>query len=145
MDPYSIILYCLDNFSNVDPVDSHDGTTIYFDRGEGKRSFFINIKEFDTPDDNSSNLDRDGIFRITIRLSKKSYDDLFGTQANNKYVQSKGCDYKQVNKIMPHKTLSKEYYIICLSPSNDLFNSILKYLIADGYRESRRLYLSGGQ
>ena len=142
MDPYSIILYCLDNFSGVDPVDGHDGTTIYFDRGEGRKTFFINIKEFDTPDDKDSNLDRDGIYRVTIRLSKKSYDDLFSTQANNKYVLSQGCDYKKTNIIMPHKTLAKEYYVVCLSPTADLFNNILKYLVADAYREARRIYLS---
>jgi hypothetical protein len=43
-----------------------------------KGIYFATIKESDGPNDKASNLDREGVFRLSIGIGKKNYQSLFG-------------------------------------------------------------------
>lgn len=144
MTAYSIISYCIDNFGYAESEENSLGTEIFYSRGGGKY-FFLGIREFDSEGDTLSRLDRHGVFRVTLRLSKDKFNALFSKSAKpdkSGYITRAPEDYDKKNKITPHPVLSGDYCIQCLNPEEKLFETLLKELIAESYRRARSEYLS---
>jgi hypothetical protein len=81
---------------------------IFFYNPEGslpKAIYFSTIKESDEPNDKASNLDREGIFSVSVGVGKKPYPQLFG---NIQKRPAKGeivkldFDFSTTGIIMPH-------------------------------------------
>ncbi len=66
--------------------------------------------------DNASNLDRPGIFRLNIGVSKETYAKLFGEGGEH--------DFTALDKLIPHPVYGRNHWVSVLNPSESTFESI---------------------
>ena len=66
--------------------------------------------------DNMSNLDRPGIFRLNIGVSKETYAKLFGDEGEH--------DFAVLDKLIPHPVYGRNHWVSVLNPSESTFESI---------------------
>src|SRR5262245_48958648 len=64
--------------------------------------------------DNASNLNRPGVFRLNIGISKKTFRSLFGEQSAN--VER---DYTALDHLLPHPTYAAQSWVCVLSPTTE--------------------------
>ena len=74
--------------------------------------------------DNLSNLNRPGVFRLNVGISKKTYDELFGAGDNH--------DFSALDTLMPHPVYGQNHFVCVLNPSDETFESV-KPLLAEAY------------
>ena len=93
--------------------------------------YFCTIKEKNGDNDKSSGLDRDEVFRLSIGISKTTYENLFGLKPKR---PAKGCivdtdnDFTAINELMPHPIYGWMSWVQILSPSVSSFASLLPLL-----------------
>jgi hypothetical protein len=75
-----------------------------------------------------SKLDRPGVYRVNIGVSRETFKSLFGT--NKPDVSA--YDFTALDTIMPHPDYSAQSFICVLSPSEVTFERI-KPLLAEAY------------
>jgi hypothetical protein len=74
--------------------------------------------------DNASDLNRSGIFRLNIGVSKETYQSLFG--AGGEY------DFTVVDRLMPHPVYGRNHWVCVLNPSDSTFETVTP-LLAEAY------------
>jgi hypothetical protein len=74
--------------------------------------------------DNASNLDRPGIFRLNIGVSKKTFASLFGAEGQ--------YDFTALDVLMPHPVYGQNHFVCVLNPSESTFDAI-KPLLNEAY------------
>jgi Family of unknown function (DUF6194) len=94
---------------------------------EGARRFpFATIVTKDYGDfDDASNLDREGVFRLNIGVSKETYRRLFPNEGQH--------DFTALDVLMPHPVYGQNHWVCVLNPSDATFEDI-KPLIDEAYR-----------
>lgn len=133
MDEASITQYILDTFAGVETTTNF-GYTFFFYRSERKLPFATLISS-DQDYDRISNLDRPGVFRLNIGISKQTFQSLFGTAK----VDVSSYDFTALDVIMPHPEYAKQHFICVLSPSEATFERI-RALLAEAYDIAVRRY-----
>ena len=93
---------------------------------EGARRFpFATIVTRDYGDfDNASNLDRPGVFRLNIGVSRQTYDSLFDAGA--------GHDFTALDRLMPHPVYGRNHWVSVLNPGEATFER-LRPLLREAY------------
>lgn len=74
----------------------------------------------DGPNDKSSNLDRDGVFRISFNIPKDEYVKMFGEKPKRPrkgITVNVDYDFSQRNKLMPHAVYGWMNWVMILSPT----------------------------
>ena len=75
--------------------------------------------------DNASNLDRPGVSRLNIGVSKKTFDTLFEKDAVH--------DFTALDTLMPHPVYADNHFACVLNPSDATFEK-LKPLLVEAYQ-----------
>ena len=75
-----------------------------------------------------SNLDRRGVYRLNLGISRETFESLFGTDE----INVSDYDFTALDTIMPHPDYSAQLFICVLSPSEATFERI-KPLLAEAY------------
>ena len=143
MDESSIVKYLTENFPGVDAVTA-DGNYFFFydpDRSAApdRRFPFVTLVTNDKYDQ-ASNLDRPGVFRLNIGVSKATYESLFGAQPARpgpSDMVDAGRDFAALDQIMPHPIYATMFWICVLSPSAATFDKI-RPLLAEAYHRAAR-------
>lgn len=93
---------------------------------QGSRRFpFATIVTKDYGDfDNASNLDRPGVFRLNIGLSKETYAALFEEGAEH--------DFTALDRLMPHPVYGGNHWVSVLNPGDATFEA-LRPLLQEAY------------
>src|SRR5262245_48915398 len=86
---------------------------LFFFVGDDHRLPFVTIANSDHDFDKVSNLNRDGVFRINIGISKETFKNLLGEPS------SEPIDYSILDTFLPHPEYSKQNFICILNPSNE--------------------------
>ena len=116
------------------------GDTFFFaDREETNPHAFpfatIVTKDYGDFDD-ASKLNRPGIFRLNIGLSRESFRSLFGAEND-----PSGYDFTSLDKLMPHPLYAPQFFVCILNPSDATFTETVEPLLAEAYshraKESR--------
>jgi hypothetical protein len=81
--------------------------------------------------DQFSNLDRPGVFRLNIGVGKETFQSLFG-DATSDY------DFTALDTIMPHPVYGRQRWICVLNPSAATFESTIQPLLAEAYERDVR-------
>src|ERR1041385_6310145 len=76
-----------------------------------------------------SNLDRPGVYRLNIGVSRDTFRSLFGT----KKINTSEYDFTALDTIMPHPDYSSQHFICVLSPSEATFNERIRPMLAEAY------------
>lgn len=99
---------------------------LFFFVGDDHRLPFVTIANSDNDFDNVSNLNRDGVFRVNIGVSKETFKNLIGESS------SESVDYSVLNVFLPHPDYSRQHFICILNPSDENSNTTKK-LIKEAY------------
>ena len=139
MDEESIRQYIAATYEGVDVVVAgQDNGAPEIAWGD---SFFIYDPKRDLPDtrrfpfativtkdytgfDEFSNVDRAGVFRLNIGVSKETFDRLF--RAGDEH------DFTELDRLMPHPVYASNHFVCVLNPGARTFEAI-KPLLAEAY------------
>ena len=131
-----------DTFAGIDLLRPADGpgagdTFIYYDPRRdldpSRRMPFAtivtkNYGEFD----NTSQLDRPGVFRLNIGVSRDTFRALFGYAPGEPDEPSAGYDYAALDQLMPHPVYAPQLWVCVLNPSAATFETV-KPLLAEAH------------
>jgi len=126
MDETSIAQYIADTFAGVE-TDHNFGYTFFF-YGPDHMLPFATIAAADNEYDRVSNLDRPGVFRLNIGVSKQTFQALFGTGK----VDVSAYDFTALDKVMPHPEYAAQNFVCVLSPSGLTLERV-RALLAEAY------------
>jgi hypothetical protein len=99
---------------------------IFFFVGDDHRLPFVTIGHSDNDFDDVSNLNREGVFRINIGISKATFASLL-TDAD-----SEDIDYSVLDVFLPHPHYAKQNFVCILNPSNENVE-VTKKLIVEAH------------
>jgi hypothetical protein len=130
MQPEAIIKYVVNNFSGVIPKSSWGETALFYnpEKALPHGVYFCTLKEKNGDNDQSSALARDGIFRLSIGISKGSYDARFGPKPKRPAkggIIDTGHDFSALNELMPHPIYGWMNWVQILSPTESKFAEII--------------------
>lgn len=101
-----------------------------------KGIYLLTFKEHDSPNDSASNINRGGLYRLNLGISKQSFTKLFGAIPQRplagQIVQT-GHNFQEIDIITPHPVYGWMAWIAVINPSEETFN-VLKPLIEESYR-----------
>lgn len=86
---------------------------IFYFVGDDHRLAFVTIGHSDNEFDTVSNLNRDGVFRVNIGVSKATFASLLAD------APSENMDYSMLNVFLPHPHYAKQHYVSILNPSEE--------------------------
>src|SRR5512141_694011 len=135
MDEAAVAEYIMKTFPEVETTTAY-GYNMFFYSSDRKLSFATMISS-DYDYDNISNLNRPGVYRLNIGVSKQTFQLLFGTGE----VNIKDYDFTALDVIMPHPEYAQYHFICVLSPSEETFEEI-RSLLAEAYDIAARRYTS---
>jgi hypothetical protein len=139
MDEASITSYISTTFAGVDVVVASRengapevawGDSFYIydpnrDFDESRRFPFASLVIQDYGDfDNKSNLNRPGVFRLNIGVSKETYRSLFPDEGEH--------DFSALDVLIPHPGYGPNHFVCVLNPSDATFEAV-KPLLAEAY------------
>lgn len=101
------------------------GYTFFF-VGDDHRLPFVTIGHTDNEFDTVSRLDREGVFRVNIGISRQTYEKLLGVST------SEVIDYSVLDVFLPHPHYAKQNFICILNPTSENVD-ITKELILEAH------------
>lgn len=131
MDEAAITLYITDTFAGVD-VSLVDGDSFFFNNaGLEEPDFmfpFATIVTGDRYEAEPSNLDRPGVFRLNVGVSRDTFRSLFGEGG----ADARNDDFTALDTIMPHPEYGSMFWLCVLNPSAATFETI-RPMLAEAY------------
>ena len=101
----------IEGLKNVQQTENF-GYLFYF-VGDDHLLPFTTIANTDNDYDSISNLNREGVFRINIGVSRKTFDKLIPQ------YDPETIDHSQLNTILPHPDYAKQNFLCILNPSGE--------------------------
>lgn len=85
----------------------------FFFVGNDHRLPFVTTADSDNEYDDVSNLDREGVYRLNIGVSKETFNNLVSDQLDG------DIDYSILNEFLPHPHYSRQHFVCILNPVGD--------------------------
>lgn len=126
MDETSMTQHILDTFAGVETANNFGYTFFFY--GADRMLPFATLIAADNEYDRVSNLDRPGVFRLNIGVSRQTFQSLFGTGK----VDVSAYDFTALDTIMPHPDYAAQSFLCVLSPSEATFEKV-RSLLAEAY------------
>jgi hypothetical protein len=140
MDQDAIIQYIVQNLAGITLLRPSEGpgagdTFIYYDpQGNLDAKHQMPFTTIVTKDykefDESSQLDRPGVFRLNIGVSRETFRTLFGHLPTEESAES--YDFAALDRVMPHPAYGRQSWVCILNPTPETFESV-KPLLAEAY------------
>ena len=140
MNKNIIEAYILENFEEVHPLDIWGERSFFLNPGRQLKrgTYFATLKEKDGENDKASHLDRDGVFRLNMGVSKKRYLSLFSylpkRPAKGRFIEG-SYDFQKIDTILPHPVYGWMGWVCVLNPSFETFEDC-KNLLDDAYNKA---------
>lgn len=141
MDREAIIRYVEETLPGVDILRPTDGpgvgdTFFYYDPRRdldpARRMPFATIVVKDYRGfDESSRLDRPGVFRLNVGVGRDAFRALFGAPSGEGGAAA-DHDFAALDRLMPHPAYGSQWWVCVLNPSAATFDAV-KPLLADAY------------
>jgi hypothetical protein len=119
--------YLLTAFPGVETSENFG--YIFFFYGSDRMLPFATLIAADNEYDHISNLDRPGVFRLNLGVSRATFQNLFGPDK----VDVSAYDYTALDTFMPHPEYAAQSFLCILSPSDITFQNTLRPLLAEAY------------
>ena len=133
IDEAFITSYFTNTFENVETV-LNMGYTFFFYRDDHMHAF-ATIASTGNEYERISNLDRPGVYRLNIGVSRETFRSLFGT----KKINVSDFDFALLDTILPHPDYSSQHFVCVLSPSEETFERI-RPLLQEAYDIAMKRY-----
>lgn len=132
MNESSVIHTITTSFPDVETTEAL-GFTFFFYKSE--RNFpFATFVAADTDHDKFSDLDRPGVYRLNIGVSRETFESLFGAGE----VDTSRYNYTALDVIMPHPEYAAYHFICVLSPESTWEQ--VRGLLAEAHGMAARRY-----
>jgi Family of unknown function (DUF6194) len=95
----------------------------FFFVGDDHRLSFATIANSDNDYDNVSNLDRDGVFRVNIGISRETFKNLIAKP------DPEPIDYSALNVFLPHPDYARQHFVCILNPSDENVETAKKLIV----------------
>ena len=125
--------YITDTFADVETAVNL-GYTFFFYRDDHMHAF-LTIASTGNEYEKISNLDRPGVYRLNIGVSRDTFQAMFGKGK----IDVSAYDFTALDIIMPHPDYSSQHFICVLSPSEATFEQI-RPLLAEAYDITKNRY-----
>ena len=107
MQVEDIVARITNEFEGLVPKSSWGDTSLFYNPGMALPNgiYFCTLKEKNGANDKASELDRDGVFRLSIGMAQKSYEKYFGSKPKRPPkggIIDTGHDFTALDKLMPH-------------------------------------------
>lgn len=133
MDALSMSRYISETFADVETAENF-GYRFFFYRDDHMLPF-ATIATADNEYDRTSNLDRPGVFRLNLGVSRATFERLFGSEK----PQLAAYDFTALDRLMPHPEYAAQSFLCVLSPSPETFEQ-LRPLLAEAYELAATRY-----
>ena len=110
----------------------------FFFVGDDHRLPFLTIANSDYEYDIVSNLNRDGVFRINIGISKETFRNLIPEP------DTEPIDYSVLDTFLPHPDYAKQHFLCILNPSNENIERTKKLIVEAHAIAAARLQRKAG-
>lgn len=131
MNEAQIIEFITKNYESV-YITTNGGDSFFLYDPEGKFPLATLVTS-DDDYDQSANLNRPGVFRLNVGVSKEKFRELFGTEERE-------YDYTALDTLMPHPVYGKMYWVGVLNPSQATFDNQLKPMLDAAYQKDVAKY-----
>jgi Family of unknown function (DUF6194) len=131
MDEVSIATYITSTFANVETGDNFGYTFFFY--GADHMLPFATLAHSDNEYERISNLDRTGVFRLNLGVSRQTFQALFGAGK----VDLSAYDFTALDILMPHPDYAAQSFICVLNPSAATFET-LRPMLAEAYELARK-------
>ena len=125
--------YITDTFADVETAVNL-GYMFFFYRDDHMHAF-LTIASTGNEYEKISNLDRPGVYRLNIGVSRDTFQAMFGKGK----IEVSAYDFTALDIIMPHPDYSSQHFICVLSPSEATFEQI-RPLLAEAYDITKNRY-----
>jgi hypothetical protein len=82
--------------------------------------------------DESSNLNRPGVYRLHVGVGKETFTKLFGPAANTPHGVAGVFDFAALDQLLPHPVYGRMHWVSVLCPSEATFERV-KPLLAEAH------------
>ena len=133
IDESFIKSYVTSTFEDIE-ADVNLGYTFFFYRDDHMHAF-TTIASNGNQYEKISDLDRPGVFRLNIGLSRQTFHSMFGRGK----IDLSPYDFTTLDMIMPHPEYSSQFFICVLSPSEATFEKLCP-MLAEAYHVAMKRY-----
>ena len=138
MDENALAQYIVETFPNVESSDNFGYKFFFF--GDDHRLPFATIAASDNEYESISQLDRPGVFRLNIGVSKQTFQARFGSGE----ISTSDYDFAELDRIMPHPNYYKQFFVCVLNPSEANLPTV-KGMLAEAHAIAERRYQKRSQ
>jgi len=140
-----IVEWIQQRFEGVVTKEVYSELTFFYNPNQALPNgvYFLTIKEKDGPNDKSSRLDRDGVFRISFKPKPTAYQMRFGDKPKrSKKVSLSGTetDYSLLDTWLPHPIYAWMGWTMILNPSKKSLDELWPY-IEESYLQAKQRFL----
>jgi hypothetical protein len=133
MNPTELENWILEKYKGIVVTNAYRERSFFYNPEYSlpKGIYFATIKESDGPNDRASKLDREGIYRFSIGVGKKQYQEMFGEipkRPAKGNIVGLDLDFSTLNEIMPHPIYAWMGWICILNPKLEIIESIKNLL-----------------
>ncbi|MEL7212188.1 MAG: DUF6194 family protein [Pseudomonadota bacterium] len=136
--------YLTHELEGVVPLSAWGEVSYFYNPGHKLKrgTYFATIKQKDGDNDKSSHIDREGVWRLNIGLTKPTYQSLFGANPDR---PGKGStvegpwDFTQLDELMPHPVYGWMSWVAVLNPSQQTWEQCLP-LLQDAHGKAKTAF-----
>jgi hypothetical protein len=145
MTAAEIIQLIQHRFNGVVVKTAYAETTVFYNPNKALPNgvYFLTIKENDGPNDHASQLNREGVFRVSFKPRPSTYKKMFGEKpkrATAGKVTSFQSEPSRIDEWMPHVIYAWMGWTMILSPSKKNFDQLWHH-IEDSYDQAKEKFL----
>ena len=130
MDAAAVTRQIQGMFADVDVVAADGNSFLFVVPDDGRppdhRFPFVTLVTNDLYDQ-ASDLDRPGVFRLNIGISKATYRTLFGAATGD--LGDAGYDPTTLDRLMPHPVYGRQHWVCVLNPGDAMLDAIGPLLV----------------
>lgn len=136
--------WILRHYGGLVVTDAYRERNFFYNPGGSlpKGVYVATIKEKDGPNDQSSKLDRENIYRLSFGIGKKHYQELFGAlpkRPEKGKIVELDIDFTKLQQLMPHPIYAWMSWVAILSPKTENIK-MLQHLLNISYEKATHLF-----
>ncbi len=139
MDETAVSDYITGTFTGVETVSANGDTFFFYDPTKMMPFATLVRSNFN---DTASDLDRPGVYRLNIGVSKATFVGHFGERPplpdDADAPTSSPHDFTALDTLLPHPVYGRMYWVCILNPSDATFDETVRPLLAEAYEAAVR-------
>jgi hypothetical protein len=133
MDANEVTAYIREAFPGMETTEAYGYTFFFY--GSERMLPFATLATADNEHDRVSNLDREGVYRLNVGVSRETYRSLLGDEKPR--LGPAGTiegdhDFTVLDQILPHPHYAPQSWVCVLSPGEETFQ-VVRRLLREAY------------